>query len=86
MPLALVTGASEGLGRAFAKRLAGDGYQVVTVARNEARLQKLVGECYIELFHRLYGLDAMALRFFNVFGPRQDPGSQYSGVISLFTR
>ena len=44
MPLALVTGASEGLGRAFTKRLAGDGYQVVAVARNEARLQKLVGE------------------------------------------
>jgi short-subunit dehydrogenase len=44
MPRALITGASEGLGRAFAKRLAGDGYQVVAVARNEARLQKLVGE------------------------------------------
>ena len=44
MPLALVTGASEGLGRAFTKRLAGDGYQVVAVARNEARLQKLVSE------------------------------------------
>ena len=48
-------------------------------------LQKLVGEHYIRLFHSLYGLDAVALRFFNVFGPRQDPGSQYSGVISLFT-
>ncbi len=44
MPLALVTGASEGLGRAFTKRLAGDGYQVVAVARNEVRLQELVGE------------------------------------------
>ena len=44
MPLALVTGASEGLGRAFAKRLAGDGYQVMAVARSEARLQELVGE------------------------------------------
>ena len=44
MPLALVTGASEGLGRAFTKRLAGDGYQVVAVARNEARLQKLISE------------------------------------------
>ena len=44
MPLALVTGASEGLGRAFTKRLVSDGYQVVAVARNEARLQKLVSE------------------------------------------
>ena len=48
-------------------------------------LQKLVGEHYMRLFHSLYGLDTVALRFFNVFGPRQDPGSQYSGVISLFT-
>lgn len=44
MPLAMVTGASEGLGRAFAKRLAGDGYKIVAVARNEARLHELVGE------------------------------------------
>jgi UDP-glucose 4-epimerase len=47
-------------------------------------LQKLVGEQYLSLFHRLYGLEAVTTRYFNVFGPRQDPGSPYSGVISLF--
>ena len=49
-------------------------------------LQKLVGEHYMRLFHELYGLDTVVLRFFNVFGPRQNPGSEYSGVISLFTK
>ena len=48
-------------------------------------LQKLIGERYGQLFNSLYGLDTVALRFFNVFGPRQDPSSPYSGVISLFT-
>ena len=48
-------------------------------------LQKLMGEQYMRLFFDLYGLDTVSLRFFNVFGPRQDPGSPYSGVISLFT-
>ena len=48
-------------------------------------LQKLIGEEYMRLFYRLYGLDTVALRFFNVFGPRQDPSSNYSGVISIFT-
>lgn len=47
-------------------------------------LQKLVGEQYLSLFHRLYGLDTVTTRYFNVFGPRQDPSSPYSGVISLF--
>lgn len=47
-------------------------------------LQKRVGEQYIRLFADLYGLDAVSVRYFNVFGPRQDPTSQYSGVISLF--
>ncbi len=47
-------------------------------------LQKLVGEQYLALFHRLYGLETVTIRYFNVFGPRQDPGSPYSGVISLF--
>ncbi len=48
-------------------------------------LHKLVGEHYAALFARLYGLETVSLRFFNVFGPRQSPTSQYSGVISLFT-
>lgn len=45
---------------------------------------KLVGELYGRVFYRTYGLDFVALRYFNVFGPRQDPGSPYSGVLSLF--
>ena len=47
-------------------------------------LQKLAGETYCGLFHRLYGLPTVALRYFNVFGPRQDPGSEYSAVIPKF--
>lgn len=45
---------------------------------------KLVGEYYCQVFTRVYGLDTVALRYFNVFGPRQDPTSPYSGVISKF--
>ena len=45
---------------------------------------KLVGEYYCRVFTRVYGLETISLRYFNVFGPRQDPGSQYSGVISRF--
>ena len=48
-------------------------------------LQKLIGEQYAYMYYSLFGLDTVALRFFNVFGPRQDPSSPYSGVISLFT-
>jgi UDP-N-acetylglucosamine/UDP-N-acetyl-alpha-D-glucosaminouronate 4-epimerase len=47
-------------------------------------LQKLTGETYCGIFHRLYGLPAIALRYFNVFGQRQDPTSEYSAVIPLF--
>jgi nucleoside-diphosphate-sugar epimerase len=47
-------------------------------------LQKLVAEQYCQLFTRLYGLETVTTRYFNVFGPRQDPSSPYSGVISLF--
>jgi nucleoside-diphosphate-sugar epimerase len=47
-------------------------------------VSKLAGELYGRVFHRIYGLDFVALRYFNVFGPRQDPDSPYSGVLSLF--
>src|SRR3982751_2402694 len=45
---------------------------------------KLLGEYYCQVFTRTYGLEIVCLRYFNIFGPRQDPGSQYSGVISRF--
>lgn len=47
-------------------------------------LTKLVGEFYASVFGRCYGLEAVSLRYFNVFGPRQDPSSPYSGVLSKF--
>lgn len=48
--------------------------------------QKLLGEYYCSSFAECYGLDATSLRFFNVYGPRQDPSSPYSGVLSIFIR
>ncbi len=48
-------------------------------------LQKLVGEQYCQMFTQLYGFETVTTRYFNVFGPRQDPSSPYSGVISLFS-
>lgn len=47
-------------------------------------LQKLVGEYYGTVFSQCYGLETVSLRFFNVFGPRQNPTSVYSGVLSIF--
>jgi len=47
-------------------------------------LQKLIGEQYMQMFTALYGLETVSIRYFNVFGPRQDPSSPYSGVIALF--
>jgi nucleoside-diphosphate-sugar epimerase len=49
-------------------------------------LQKYAGERYCQLFHRLYGLETVALRYFNVYGPRQDPNSEYAAVIPRFAR
>jgi UDP-glucose 4-epimerase len=48
-------------------------------------VSKLVGELYGRVFHHTYGLDFVATRYFNVFGPRQDPNSPYSGVLSRFS-
>ncbi len=48
-------------------------------------LQKWVGERYCKLYHELYGLETVSLRYFNVFGPGQDPYSEYSAVIPKFT-
>jgi nucleoside-diphosphate-sugar epimerase len=47
---------------------------------------KLAGEQYMRAFWRVYGLETVVLRYFNVFGPHQDPTSQYSGVLALFCR
>jgi nucleoside-diphosphate-sugar epimerase len=47
-------------------------------------LQKYVGERYCQLFHQLYGMETLSFRYFNIFGPRQDPSSVYSGVIARF--
>ena len=47
-------------------------------------LAKLAGEYYCQIFTRIYGLETVALRYFNIFGPRQNPDSPYSGVLSKF--
>ena len=49
-------------------------------------LQKLVGEYYCNVFSAVYGVETVALRYFNVYGPRQDPSSPYSGVLSVFIK
>ncbi len=54
--------------------------------RSPYALQKLVGEYYASVFSLCFGLETVALRYFNVFGPRQDPGSPYSGVLSVFMK
>lgn len=49
-------------------------------------VQKLMSEHLLSVYHRVHGLESVALRYFNVFGPRQDPSSPYSGVISIFVQ
>lgn len=52
--------------------------------RSPYAVSKLAGQLYCQVFCRIYGLETVALRYFNVFGPRQDPESQYSGVVARF--
>jgi nucleoside-diphosphate-sugar epimerase len=52
--------------------------------RSPYAVGKLMGEHYLRIFHELYGVETLTLRYFNVFGPRQNASSPYSGVISLF--
>ena len=47
-------------------------------------VSKLTGEYYMSSFYRVYGLETVSIRYFNVFGPRQDPSSMYSGVLAVF--
>ncbi|KPL90716.1 SDR family oxidoreductase [Herpetosiphon geysericola] len=47
-------------------------------------VSKMAAESYLKVFHHVYGLETVGLRYFNVFGPRQDPTSQYSGVLARF--
>ncbi|RMF94525.1 MAG: SDR family oxidoreductase [Candidatus Schekmanbacteria bacterium] len=49
-------------------------------------ITKVTGEYYCKVFSNLYGIETVILRYFNVFGPRQDPSSPYSGVISIFVK
>ncbi len=46
--------------------------------------EKLIGEHYMDIYNTLYGVETVSLRYFNVYGERQDPSSEYSGVISIF--
>ncbi|MGD1069165.1 MAG: SDR family oxidoreductase [Bryobacteraceae bacterium] len=54
--------------------------------RSPYAAQKLMGEYYMSVWTKCFGLDTVSLRYFNVYGPRQDPSSPYSGVLSLFMK
>lgn len=58
---------------------------MLPVALSPYAVDKLASEYACVMYHRLYGLETVCLRYFNVYGPRQDPSSPYSGVISIFT-
>jgi UDP-glucose 4-epimerase len=56
------------------------------IPKSPYALQKLTGELYLTVFANCFGLETVSLRYFNVYGPRQDPSSPYSGVLSLFIK
>jgi len=58
--------------------------EMTPAPRSPYAVSKLGGELYCQVFHQVYGLETVILRYFNVFGPRQDPNSQYSGVVAKF--
>jgi nucleoside-diphosphate-sugar epimerase len=57
-----------------------------TAPKSPYAIQKLVGEMYCQNFYKIYGLETVCLRYFNVFGPNQDPESVYSAVIPMFIK
>ncbi len=57
-----------------------------TAPKSPYAIQKLVGEMYCQNFYKLFGLETVCLRYFNVFGPNQDPESVYSAVVPLFIK
>ena len=59
---------------------------MVSCPKSPYAAQKLMGEHYAAVYAACFGLETVSLRFFNVFGPRQDPSSAYSGVLSLFMK
>jgi UDP-glucose 4-epimerase len=59
---------------------------MIPMPKSPYAAQKLMGEYYASVFHSCFGVETVALRFFNVYGPRQDPTSPYSGVLSLFMK
>lgn len=92
--LNVLIGASEAKAKrvVFASSCAVYGQTYVLPIREDAELapvspygaSKQIGEIYGRVFQELYAIEFVALRYFNVFGPRQDPGSPYSGVLSIF--
>jgi nucleoside-diphosphate-sugar epimerase len=58
--------------------------ELIGIPLSPYAVSKLVGEKYCQVFSRIHGLDTVCLRYFNIFGPRQDPHSQYAAVVPLF--